>query len=59
MKVHKMNEQQKAELIGAIISQLKFTAREQKKPFNEGDTFFSLVFKSDKDLRNIAKLSGI
>lgn len=49
---------QKGEIIRAIISHLKFHAREQKKAFNEGDTFLSLAFKSDAEIRLIAKLTG-
>ena len=54
-----MNAKQKGELIGSIISHLRFSAKEQKKQFDEGDIFFSLCFKTDKELLNIAKLTGI
>jgi hypothetical protein len=53
-----MQIQAKAQLIGAIISHLRFAATQQKKQFNEGDIFFSLCFKSDDELEKIAKLSG-
>lgn len=54
-----MTIDQKGKLISAILSHLKFHAREQKKPFDEGDTFFSLAFKSDAELQQIAKLAGV
>lgn len=54
-----MNTEQKKNLIWSIISHLKFTASSQKKPFDAGDTFFSLAFKSDDELLNIAKLAGL
>jgi hypothetical protein len=53
-----MTTEQKGKLIAAIISHLKFEARNQNKAFNEGDTFFSLAFKSDVELNKIAKLCG-
>lgn len=36
-----MTTEQKGQLIARIISHLKFHAKEQKKAFDEGDTFFS------------------
>lgn len=54
-----MTPDQKGKLISAILSHLKFHAREQKKACDEGDTFFSLAFKSDADLQHIAKLAGV
>lgn len=54
-----MSTEQKGQLIAAIIAHLKFHAREQKKAFDEGDTFFSLAFKSDAELKRIAKLTGV
>lgn len=53
-----MNTEQRAQIIGSIISHLRFTAREQKKQFDEGDAFFSLCFKADEELLHIAKLAG-
>lgn len=53
-----MSTEQKSQLIGAIISHLRFHASEHKKAFDEGDTFFSLCFKDDKELLKIAKLAG-
>ena len=53
-----MTTDQKAKLITAIIYHLKFHAKAQKKAFCEGDTFFSLAFKSDKELARMAKLAG-
>lgn len=53
-----MSIEQKGKLIGAIIGHLKFAAKEQKKAFDEGDTFFALAFKSDVELKRIAKLAG-
>lgn len=54
-----MSIAQKGQLIAAIIAHLKFHAKEQKKAFDEGDTFFSLAFKSDFDLKKIARLAGV
>lgn len=66
-----MTIEQKGKLIVAIIAQLKFEYRNKLsqrdfagqqlkvQPFDEGDTFFSLAFKSDKDLRKIARLAGV
>lgn len=53
-----METNTKAKLIGAIISNLRFAAKEQKKAFDEGDTFLSLCFKSDDEILQIAKLAG-
>ncbi len=50
---------QRKELITAILSQLKFTAQNEKKAFDYGDTFISLAFKNDSELLKIAKLCGI
>lgn len=54
-----MSNEQKSRMIFAIVAHLKFHAKEQKKAFDEGDTFFSLAFKSDADLKKIARLTGI
>lgn len=54
-----MNVEQKGKLISAIITHLKFSAKEQKKAFDEGDTFFALAFKSDAELQHIARLAGV
>lgn len=48
--------QKKSRLIGYIVSTLKFTAKQQDKPFNEGDTFLALCFKTDNELARIASL---
>lgn len=42
-----------------MISHLKFHAQEQKKAFDEGDTFFSLCFKTDEELKRILKALGV
>ena len=54
-----MDTNKKTSLISAIITHLKFASKEQQKPFNEGDTFFSLCFKTDEELEFIAKLAGV
>jgi len=54
-----MSTEQKSSLIWAIIAHLEHAAMNQKKAFDSGDTFFSLAFKSDADLRHIAKLAGV
>jgi len=55
----KMNTKEKSKLIWSIISTLRFVAQQRKKKFDEGDTFLSLCFKSDKELLQIAKLCKI
>lgn len=54
-----MTIEAKGRLISAILSHLKFAAHAQQKPFDEGDTFFSLAFKSDPELQRIARLAGV
>jgi len=54
-----MNYEKKARLIGLIISKMRFMARNENKPFNEGDVFFSLCFKNENELKRIAQLCGI
>lgn len=54
-----MTTEQKSKLISAIITQLQYQAKQQNKEFCAGDTFFSLVFKTDKELKRIAKLAGV
>lgn len=51
-------EEEKARIIGNIISHLRATANLGQKPFDEGDVFFSLAFKTDEEIRRIAKLCG-
>ena len=53
-----MTIEQKGALIGQIITHLKFAAKRLDKAFDEGDTFFSLAFKTDAELKRIAKLAG-
>ncbi|MGK5033180.1 hypothetical protein [Janthinobacterium sp. MDT1-19] len=54
-----MTIENKRNLIWAIIAHLEHAAMNQKKAFDKGDTFFSLAFKSDSELRRIAKLAGV
>jgi hypothetical protein len=54
-----MDITQKGKLIGDILSQLQFMADTEHKPFDYGDTFLSLTFKSDTELQNIARLCGV
>jgi hypothetical protein len=53
-----MTIEQKGKLIARIIAQLKFHAHEQQKAFDEGDTFFSLAFKTEAELTRIAQLAS-
>lgn len=46
---------EKEELIGLILVHLRGLASLYKKPFDEGDTFFQLSFKTYDELRKIAK----
>lgn len=50
-----MGDKEKGNLIGAIIAELRFSGRD----FDEGDTFFSLCFKSDEELKHIASMAGV
>ena len=55
-----MNTEAKGKLIATIVRELKFKALEVGDcSFCEGDTFFSLAFKTDDDLVSIANLCGI
>jgi hypothetical protein len=54
-----MTIEQKGKMIWSIIAHLEFHAKEQKKAFDKGDTFFSLAFKSDAELKKIARLTGV
>lgn len=54
-----MTTQEKARLMGAIVSHLKLAARNADKPFNEADTWFALAFRTDAELNRIAKLAGV
>jgi hypothetical protein len=53
-----MNTKKKGDIILYIIKQLRFTAERNNKPFDEGDLFFSLAFRTDKELKQILKLCG-
>lgn len=54
-----MNTETKGKLIGVIVRELKFKALEVgDSSFCEGDTFFSLAFKTEKELIKIARLCG-
>ena len=50
-----MTTEQKGKLIFAIIAHLKFRAHAEKKSFDEGDTFFTLAFRTDSELKKIVK----
>lgn len=55
-----MNTSEKSKLISQIVAELKiaaFTAKDYS--FCEGDVFFSLAFKTDKELLTISKLAGV
>ena len=55
-----MKTNEKGLLIGQIVRELKLKAMGiSDKSFCEGDTFFSLCFKSDKELEKIANLCGV
>ena len=53
-----MTTEQKRIIIASIIAHLRLAAKTQNKPFSDGDVFFSLVFKSDEQLNEIARLCG-
>lgn len=55
-----MNAEARGKLIGTIVRELKFKALEiGDDSFCEGDTFFSLAFKTEKELIKIARLCGV
>lgn len=55
-----MSSNEKGQLIGLIVQQLKLTSLSKgDTQFCEGDTFFALAFKSDEEIKNIAKLAGL
>jgi len=54
-----MTIDQKGKLISAILTHLEFAAKNQNKAFDRGDTFFMLAFRTDSQLKKIAKLAGI
>jgi hypothetical protein len=54
-----MTNKQKGKIINNIIIVLSAQAKLHNKSFDNGDTFFSLCFKTDKELVKIAKMCGI
>jgi hypothetical protein len=54
-----MTTEQKKYIIWKIIAALKGQAIAESKPFDAGDVFFSLVFKSDDELNMFAALCGV
>jgi hypothetical protein len=54
-----MTIEQKGKLIAAIVAELKLQAWIEKKPFDAGETFFVLAFRSDAELQKIAKWAGV
>ena len=54
-----MSIEEKGKLVNSIIGVLKEQAFLHGKHFDGGDTFFSLIFKSDKELNQIKSLCGL
>jgi hypothetical protein len=61
-----LSTEQKGKLIGSICFELKnksdqivASGNNNHVPFDYGDTFFSLAFKTDKEILKIAKLCGV
>lgn len=54
-----MNDKEKGKLIGKIVEALRNEAMATNRPFDEGDMFFSLAFRTDEELMTIAKLCGV
>ncbi len=54
-----MTIEEKGKMISNILTHLQFHAQQHKKLFDYGDTFFSLAFKSDDELKKIAALAGL
>lgn len=54
-----MTTEARGALIGLIIGNMRLIAHRQKRPFDGGDLFFSLAFRTDDELRSIAKAAGI
>lgn len=56
----KLNKEQRGKLIDNIVGELKIAAfAASDHTFCAGDTFFSLAFKTDEELLNIAKVAGV
>jgi len=56
MKNQKLTLEQKGKIINQIIGQMKINQLTYKKHIDFGDMFFSLAFKSDKELIKIYNL---
>jgi hypothetical protein len=56
---NEMTTEQKRNMIWQIIEVLKNQSIVLNKAFDAGDTFFALVFKSDKELKKIHRLCGL
>jgi len=54
-----MTVQERGSLISGIIWQLMLSASSDGRHFSDGETFFKLAFKDDKELLKIAKLCGV
>jgi len=55
-----MTTLQKSNLIQSIVQNLKAQAQLNNDcSFCVGDTFFSLAFKTDEEIKKIAKLAGV
>lgn len=59
MNIKPLSEKEKGILINQIIGALKSEAFLLKKHFDGGDTFFSLAFKTDKELLKIKGLLNL
>lgn len=54
-----MTTEQRGKLISQIVFELRLAAENGGADFCEGDTFFSLAFRTDEQLHTVAKLCGV
>lgn len=59
-KENELTTEEKGNLIGRIVQQLKISAMANERyDFCAGSVFFSLAFKTDAELKQIASLAGV
>jgi len=54
-----MSTEARAGFISNIIAQMRLEAKRKNKAFDGGDLFFSLAFRTDDQLREIARACGV
>ncbi|MGD8275199.1 MAG: hypothetical protein PVJ30_04520 [Thiohalocapsa sp.] len=54
-----MRNEEKSALIQAGIARMRPAARKQRKRFDGGDLFLALAFRTDDQLKSIARACGL